>query len=168
MYVIMAILVALIAIIVKHRSDERNSLKQRNPEEDYLENGLINAVQELRYDLVRPFPDKKSKMMPIIDSSAAGIKTIEWLNRSTFDDAVELKRPFVLYESPASRWEALSWDLWNISTRWPLLNNVLVTEKESFMVLQQVPNSYCNTTSLYPCYRTVVIVLTRYAAYLFE
>jgi hypothetical protein len=137
-YTFLAVVAALIAIIVKHKSDESKLSRTQSPEEDFLENKLIDAVQELRYDLIRRFPGKTAKTMPLLDSSTAGIKTVEWLNRSTFDEAVDTRRPFVLYDSPAAHWEALSWDLWNISTRWPLLNNVLVTEKESFMILQQV------------------------------
>lgn len=144
-YTLLAVLVVLVAIIVKHKNDEMIS-PQRNTDEDLLENKLVDAVQELRYDLIRRFPNKKPKSMPLVDSDAtiSGVRSVKWVNRSSFDEAVENKRPFVLSESPAANWEALSWDLWNISTRWPLLNNVLVTEDESFMVLQQVFNVlYC-------------------------
>lgn len=131
----LAIVVVFVAIIVKHKSIVRN--KSETADADLLEHELVDAVQELRYDLIRYFPNKKPKAMPLSERTSA-IKSVPWLNQSSFGDAVETKRPFVLLDSPAAAWEALSWDLWNISTRWPLLNNVLVTEDESFMVLQQV------------------------------
>ena len=51
---------------------------------------------------------------------------------------IESRKPTVIYDGPSTQWKALSWDLWNMSARWPLLSNVLVTEKESFMILKQV------------------------------
>lgn len=134
---LLAVVVVLVAIIMKHKSGGKTSSLV---DEDLLENKLVEAVQELRYDLIGKFPGKSANTLPI-NTSSAGIKAWTWTNKSAFIDETRNKKPFILIDSPAIWWKALSWDLWNISTRWPLLKNVLVTEEESHMILQQSDES---------------------------
>ena len=82
----MMTVVVLIAIIVKHKRDQKLNPKLQNKNEHFLEKELIDKVQELRYDLIRKFPKKIVNSLPLIDETKGGIRTVEWINRSTLNE----------------------------------------------------------------------------------
>jgi hypothetical protein len=55
-----------------------------------------------------------------------------WTDSNTLIEAIHLQQPTV-FSSAISHWPALKWDLWNLSSSWPILLDVLVLDRSLFV-----------------------------------
>lgn len=84
------------------------------------------------YTISTPIPFSKRPYHFVTDQ-ATNLQRTSWNGSATIVDAVLEQYP-ILFQAPfVSEWEALNWDLWALSRKWPVLFDTLVSKQSLFL-----------------------------------
>lgn len=131
-------------------------LSKENFEDKSTINGSekVNGGTQYPYHNVLNVQDSNTKAFPGVDITGINIKKKpKQFTHAKFDsikivdwkkDSMELStifnssKPAKLMNSPATTWKALNWDLPEMTARWPVLENVMMTENSGLHIHKQV------------------------------